>query len=348
MSRIKVVIVDQDINYIIPIQKKFIKELFGQIDLVIIDDVSYFNTYFSNPQKIDILIIQEELYHSKICMHNIHHIFLLTEREEEIAKVSGNIYKLYKYSDISELFNKILKINSEELLIQYNSNKTQVIVVTSACGGVGKTTLSLAIAKALSDQYKRTLYIDAEYLQSFQILLKNVNPIENAEFYASIKMKNVDVYKLLKEKIGDNNFNYIPPFKSSLMSLGIDFSIYKEIISLIKESKDYDYIIVDTDSIMNENKVDLLDIADRVLIICKQNDYEMKATGHLMGNINRSNFDKYIFICNDIDEIKTNDFDLEKNIRVQEYIKHYLFNGEINIEDIAKDTGIQNIAMLLM
>lgn len=348
MSKIKVVIVDQDINYIIPIQKKFIKELFGQIDLEIIDDLSYFNTYFSNPQKIDILIIQEELYHSKICMHNIHHIFLLTEREEEISKVSGNIYKLYKYSNVTELFNKIVKINSEELLIQYNSNKTQIIVVTSACGGVGKTTLSLAISRALSDQYKRVLYIDAEYLQSFQMLLKNVKPIVNAEFYASIKMKNVDIYKLIKEKIEDNNFNYIPPFKSSLMSLGINFSIYKEVISLIKKSKDYDYIIVDTDSVMNENKVDLLDIADRVLVICKQNNYEMKATEYLMENINRNNFDKYIFVCNDIDEVKTNNLDLEKNIRIQEYIKHYLFSEETNLEDIAKDTSIQNIVMLLM
>lgn len=348
MSKIKVVIVDQDINYIIPIQKKFIKELFGQIDLEIIDDLSYFNTYFSNPQKIDILIIQEELYHSKICMHNIQHIFLLTENEEEISKVSGNIYKLYKYSNVTELFNKIVKINSEELLLQYNSNKTQVIVVTSACGGVGKTTLSLAISRALSNQYKRTLYIDAEYLQSFQMLLKNVKPIVNDEFYASIKMKNVDIYKLLKEKIEDNNFNYVPPFKSSLMSLGIDFSIYKEVISLIKESKDYDYIIVDTDSVMNENKVDLLDIADRVLVICKQNDYTMKSTEHLMENINKNNFDKYIFICNDINEIKTNNLDLEKNIRIQEYIKHYLFSEEINLEDIAKDTSVQNIVMLLM
>ena len=59
MAKPRIVIVDSDINYIIPLQMKFVDEFFEKIDLEIITDPIYFNDLFSTPQKIDILIISE-------------------------------------------------------------------------------------------------------------------------------------------------------------------------------------------------------------------------------------------------------------------------------------------------
>ena len=47
MEKPKIVIVEQDFNYIVPLQLKFIIEYYDQIDLEVITDENYFNQKFS-------------------------------------------------------------------------------------------------------------------------------------------------------------------------------------------------------------------------------------------------------------------------------------------------------------
>ena len=80
MSKPRIIIADTDISYIIPLQQKFIEEYFEKIDLEIISDPSYYELFFSSPQKADVLIVSEELYSTKLQRHNIGNIFLMTEQ----------------------------------------------------------------------------------------------------------------------------------------------------------------------------------------------------------------------------------------------------------------------------
>ena len=57
MPRPRVIIADEDSDYIIPLQLKFVKEFFNQIDLEIVTDRQYFLELFSKPQKAEILIL---------------------------------------------------------------------------------------------------------------------------------------------------------------------------------------------------------------------------------------------------------------------------------------------------
>ena len=79
MSRPRVIIADEDRGYIIPLQLKFVKEYFNQIDLEIITDRQYFLELFSTPQKAEILILSDELYDSSLQKHNIGYIFVMSD-----------------------------------------------------------------------------------------------------------------------------------------------------------------------------------------------------------------------------------------------------------------------------
>ena len=46
MSRPRVIIADMDIEYLIPLQLKFVKEFFDRIDLEVITDREYFEELF--------------------------------------------------------------------------------------------------------------------------------------------------------------------------------------------------------------------------------------------------------------------------------------------------------------
>ena len=61
MAKPRIIIADTDAGYIIPLQLKFAEDFFEKVDLEIITDTNYFESLFSTPQKIDILIVSEDL-----------------------------------------------------------------------------------------------------------------------------------------------------------------------------------------------------------------------------------------------------------------------------------------------
>lgn len=173
MPKARVIVADTDINYIIPLQLKFAEEFFDAIDLEIISDRSYFEELFASPQKADILVVSEELYDTSLQRHNISNIFLMTEQYEENQTAELNVNRIFKYTSIKEIFNEIIGKSASELKIQKENQKPKIVLVYSACGGTGKTTIALGIAAALTQNYKKVLYINAARLQTFQCRMEN-------------------------------------------------------------------------------------------------------------------------------------------------------------------------------
>mgnify|MGYP002553463125 CR=1 FL=1 len=142
MPKARVIVADTDINYIIPLQLKFAEEFFDAIDLEIISDRSYFEELFASPQKADILVVSEELYDTSLQRHNISNIFLMTEQYEENQTAELNVNRIFKYTSIKEIFNEIIGKSASELKIQKENQKPKIVLVYSACGGTGKTTIA--------------------------------------------------------------------------------------------------------------------------------------------------------------------------------------------------------------
>ena len=170
MFRPRVIIADIDENYIKPLQFKFIKEFFDKIDLEIITEREYFEELFSSPQKAEILIISEELYDPSLQKHNMTNIFVMTEQYEEGGTEELNINKMFKYTSVKEIFNEVVGKSAGLFNTKGNEKKeTKIILVTSANGGAGKTTIAIGASACLTKSYKRVLYLNASRLQCFQI-----------------------------------------------------------------------------------------------------------------------------------------------------------------------------------
>lgn len=352
MAKPRVVIADTDISYIIPLQQKFVEEYFEKIDLEIISNPSYFIQFFSSPQKIDILIISEELYTPTIKKHNIGNLFLMTEQYNTSSTNEINLFPIYKYTSIREIFNEIVgRVSGHLKTSNIDKKGTQVILVYSACGGVGKTTISFGICACLNKNYKKALYINAARLQVFQMMLSDPSPISSSDVYTKLATSNDDAFSVIKQTIRNEGFSYLPPFKASLMSLGIKNSVFEEILLSAKKAGEFDYIIIDTDVVFDEDKSRLIDIADKVIVVTKQDKISAYATNILMSNINGSNTDKYIFVCNDFDASSTNVLispDIVNKFSVSEYIGHISNYEQMNANDLANETDIQKVTFLII
>lgn len=351
MSKPRIIIADTDISYIIPLQQKFIEEYFEKIDLEIISEQNYYELFFVSPQKIDMLIVSEELYTPAIQRHNIGSIFLMTEQYTENQINESNVHQIYKYTSIKEIFNVIIGKGGAFLRSSNDPKKeTQIIMVCSACGGVGKTTIALGISACLNKNYKRVLYINAARLHSFQTMLSNMSPITASDVYVKMATATNSVYYDIKHTIRNEGFSYIPPFRAALMSIGIEYSIYEKIAISAKRTNDYDYIVIDTDTVFDEDQARLMDIADKVIMVTRQNKQSVYATNVLVSNINRANSDKYIFVCNDFEEDETNVLispDIVNKFSVADYVGHLSHYEQLKANDLANANDIQKIAFLI-
>lgn len=352
MARPKVIIADEDASYIVPLQFKFVTDFFNKIDLEIITDRAYFDEYFSRPQNAEILIISDGLYDLSLQRHNIQNIFVMMEQYDEGGTGDLNVTQLFKYTSIKEIFNEITGKSAGALNIAAVEKKeTQIILVTSAAGGVGKTTVAMGVADCLAQNYKRVLYINAARLQNFQYLLDNTTAISSPDVYGKLINPTDRIYDDIKHVIRKENFSYLPEFKAALMSIGVDYSVYEKLALSAKNSDDYDYIIVDAESTFDEYKTNLLDISDKVIFVIDQSYNTVYATNTFLTNINGISTEKYFFLCNKFEKESFNALILPEitlKFSINEYINYMGNVGKDVVKNFVNSNEIRKVSFLIL
>lgn len=352
MAKPRIIIVDENEKYISSLQIKFVTDYFEKVDLEIITDRNYFEEFFSKPQNADILIIAENFYDSSLQKHNISNIFMMMETPDDGGTGELNVNRIYKYTSIKEIFNEIIGKSAEVLSAGGSEKKeTQLVLVTSASGGVGKTTVGMGVAACLAKNYKRVLYINASRLQNFQYLLDNDNPILSQDVYSKLYNPTERVYQDIKHVVMKEVFSYLPSFKAGLMSVGLDYSIFEKIAISAKNSEEYDFIVIDAESTFDLYKTNLIDVSDKVIVVADQSLSSVYATNLLVSNISSANSDKYIFACNKFDKESYNALilpDVDVKFTVNEYINFDDELGQKKAKEFSDNQGIQRLAFLIV
>ncbi len=346
------IIADMDIEYLIPLQLKFVKEFFDRIDLEVITDREYFEELFSKPQRAEILIVSDTLYDPSLQRHNIANIFVMVENEEETDTNGLDVVRLRKYTSVKEIFSEIVGKSAGILNIESEEQKgAQILLVTSADGGTGKTTLAMGLGACLTRNYKRVLYLNAARLQVFQHMLDNQSPISVPEVYTRLSRPEGPVYQDIRHVIRKEIFSYLPAFKAALMSVGLSYSVYGKIALSAKRSGDYDIIVIDAESTFDEDKAELLDLADKVIVVTGQSLGAVHAANAFVSNVNGTDSDKYSFVCNNFDKDGSNALvraDVTLRFTVSDYIERIPELVLEDLEALAKHSEVQKLAFSIL
>lgn len=353
MNRPRVIIADLDPSYVVPLQLRFIEEFFNKIDLEIITQRQCFEKVFLTPQTVDVLIVAEQLFNTDLLRHDIRNLFVLAESDVNNSNLKEVNY-LARYSAVKAIFSEIVgkSYPAFNLGEDDKGQETQIVLITSAAGGVGKTTVALGVSASLAKSYKRVLYIDAEWMQTFSLYLNNPAPIKTSELYAKLITGNCDhLYEDIAAVIREEGFDYLPPFNAPILSLGLSYRIYSQIAEAAKKSKKYDYIIIDTESSYDEEKARLINISDRVIVVTRQTKTVVHKTNRLYESLSGTESDKYICICNDFDTNGENYLTNASEImrfEVNDYIQRMSAIEKKTIDGLAKEKDIQRVAYLLI
>ena len=321
MEKISVVFVDVDENYLMALEKKFVEELGGYINISIITDMYYFGKYFSKPKDIDILVINEQVYSADINKHNIKYIYILKETPI-IAEQDSINNCIYKYTSVVDVF---LQIASNEILknciVKKNSTTEGVITVCSPIGGSGKTTIALGLALSLTKLGKKVIYVSMDSLQSFGYFL-DVSQYMPADF-SNFMLSDANTLKdSILNYIKTDIFDFLMPFKGSLARNKVEKKQFLNVIKAIELSNKYEYIIVDTDSTIDDELNSLIDMSNKVMIVTMQDKLQAAKTELFVASLDKVDEEKCIYICNKYIENRENDLINHIN---SFYIKEYLY-----------------------
>lgn len=351
MANIKIIMADTDEKYLMPLERKFIDGLEDKVELIVITDPNYLKIFFTNPQKLDILIINEELYDTDLERHNIANIFILTEQDpfdNNTRDLDTN--RIYKYTSVKEIYNEIINKSSTRSVPLNNIEETKILMMYSPIGGIGKTSISVALCEAITKYHKKVLFVGIDSLQTFGSVIEGLPSMENGVEKLMIE-KSEYIYEIMKSKIIARTFDVLPPFHLSLPSLNVKGEDYVNLINGIKGTKDYDYIIIDGASDFTEGISRLMGFANHTIVIAGQDKIATHKLDCLLRNIDCSDHDRFIFVCNKYRSEKANylDSDHFTNLcKISEYIDCCPDRIDSEINFLLNNKSIQKLALMFI
>lgn len=348
MGKPRIIMMDEDSAYILSLQAKFSYEYRDVVELEIITDSTYRDALFANYQKADIMLIDEKLYTEELLKHDIAHIFVLTESPEKDHTITQQVEYLYKYTNVRGIFMEIIGNSNLQIMKRKEGEEPKIVLVTSCAGGTGKTTVSLGLAYAMADMGQKVLYIEASHLQGAAYNMEDRSPIKEQYIYEQLGHADTHIYQHIKPVIRQEKFKYLPPMKASLLAFGISYDIYEKIALSAKKSMEFNFIIVDAESVFDSDKTKLMDVADKVIVVTEQNDRCCYATERWFSNINRRSADKYLCVCNKFQpDISSQPNESICDYQVDEYIS-WIEPEDRQLKKFGKDSNIRKVAFLLL
>ena len=135
MEKPRIIIMEEDFSYAAPLQAKFIYEFLDTIELEVITEAEIAKKFFDELQKADVLIVSKEWYVSDMNRHDIKHIFIMSEEQQDEMEVEERCHVIYKYTNIKGIFLEIVGKANLKIPKKNETAESKVIVVTSAEGG---------------------------------------------------------------------------------------------------------------------------------------------------------------------------------------------------------------------
>lgn len=213
-------------------------------------------------------------------------------------------------------------------------DRAKILCLFGVKGGIGKSIISMSLAGVASNKHIKTLIIDMDiYGGSIALAL---NKKQEKTIYNFVDDYNNNRYKDIKDYI--TNYNEYIDFIASPIdprkSNKID-SEYLEIL-LDKSKFNYDLIILDTNHILNEINLSILDKSDEILLMISNDSFDIKNMRTLISIFKDLEKDNYKVLLNESIYNERSYFSIYD---IKDIIKNnidYVISNKFYIKDIDK------------
>jgi cellulose biosynthesis protein BcsQ len=254
MSRVSVIIADNDLNYIKSVSS-FIRtsDFSSQLAVKYFDNESDLNTYLQGKSKTNILLTTPELI--PLDTSRIETLIVLSETQTDQYKSHT---ALLKYQPLTMLLTNALaefyEQNKVEKITRSSNASTKIISVYSPIGGSGKTTIAVNLSRCIASQGQRVFYFNLELVSSLPLFFDTEGVADSSEVFYFSKAKGEQLDTKLETLIRKDGHT-VDYFNIQSRPEEIYDTTEKDIENILTSLKNrgvYDYIIIDLDSSLDE------------------------------------------------------------------------------------------------
>ena len=327
MNKKKIVFVCFSEDYITALEYKMAEIVGDNAEIEFINDCKYYTQYMSIPNRIDILVVPENMRGIIGNRNSIGKIYYLTEESIQDSEETDTDELLNKYGSVRYM---VEKIDGEIFKNTGRETKkgTKVISVFSVGGGCGKTTVALSVAHNMYKKGNRVLYVSTQPMQDFELFIPDCGKLSSEFSYqCTINIKNA--LKLLMGEIKTEGFDYIPAFNKLPSTYQVTFETYVDIVNYISQKNMYDYIVVEVSDNLSTKKNAFMHNCYRTLIVTTQEEIAVKKLELFMGSMTDFN-DKVTILCNRVKTDRPNYLEVSPLVSSCE-ISEYMGEAETSI-----------------
>lgn len=301
MAKISLVIVEPDKSYLTGLTNFLSERYSDKLQITCFTEIMYLEKYFKSNKKIDILLIKPEMYYDEMPLQMISNIIILSDKKDLTQFNGFPIVKKYQTGEI--LYHELLNIYENNLGIDQNpesSNKeVNITTVYSPIGGIGKTSIAIALALTLCKLGKAVLYLNLEDIQSTSAFFDCTCSRNLSDLLYFVKDRSDKFQEKLQSIVlteVSSGLNYFGPVDSVLDIEDLNSEDARFLMESLSKTTRYEYIIIDLSSRFNSNYNEILSKSSKVLIPIGQDKLSSVKLDNLLKQTD--NLDNFYFLIN--------------------------------------------------
>ena len=272
----QLVIIDTENSFLKDMEEEIIRRYADKTRIQILTEKNYTKEYLMEERHIDVLVVAGQDYEDDLQKHQIGRILLLKEEIGADKVYPDNVEVLLQFLPTEDFFHKL-----EEAFVsadgsessekpEENPREVRVIAVYSPIGGCGKSLVAYALAKKLKKLDQKVLLVGCDPTQS-------VNVYYPSETYAKEDLAEKlihpgeDTYWTILQNIEQDDISYLLPFEKNLPSLDVGMEEWKVLLSVLKENRDFDWIVLDVGSVLDRKMGALMTKIDYLILLTETN-----------------------------------------------------------------------------
>lgn len=266
--KIKLAILEKDVNYLSRIVSVFSTKYADKFEIYSFTDPQVALANLEGA-KIDVLVANDAFEIDAASLpkrcgfaYFVDSVDINTENDQRA---------ICKFQKADLIYKQILSVYSEKAGkisgFKIDDDSTKVCIFNSVSGGTGASTMAAAAALHFAAQNKKTLYLNLEKFGSSDSFFEGEGQFDMSDIIFALKSKKANLSLKLEScvKQDPKGVYFYSQSKIALDMLELDCDEIMRLISELKLTGSYDYIIIDADFSINKDAIKICKLAHSVI-----------------------------------------------------------------------------------
>ncbi len=272
--KIKVAILDSDINYLNRISAVLLNKFYDKLDVFLFTDPAAAVSEIKNTG-INVLVSSEEFDKNLTNLPANCALAFFTDLTD-VAKVNG-FPAISRYQKAENFYRQVLNIYSDMPSIysfSRSENMSNLVIFSSPCGGVGTSSMAAAFAIRCANSGKKALYLNMEKFGGAEIFFNSSGISNMSELIYAIKGRKSNLRLKIESALraDERGVYFIASADNALDIVELEKEEILYFVSELRTMNLVDYVVLDMDFGIDKGTLKIFSAADRLVWISEGTD----------------------------------------------------------------------------